>query len=159
MRNLSIFRLLVCAGLLFIAQPLRAQDQPSADPARIAAAKQLMEVTGVMKQMDNMIAVMGDGFRKGARDAGGGRAVEAISSEFDSHMQRLMSYREAMLEEFALIYAQRFTAEELNAVTDFYRSPTGKKFIAAMPDLMRAGAQIGMKYSQKALQAPADKSK
>ncbi|MFA5902155.1 MAG: DUF2059 domain-containing protein [Hyphomicrobium sp.] len=159
MRIFSIFRLLACAGLVIVAQPLRAEDQPSPDPARITAAKELMEATGVMKQMDGIIAAMGQGFRKGAHDAGGGAAANTMGDEFDSQMQRFMSYREAMLEDFAVIYAQRFTAEELNAVTAFYRSPTGEKFIAAMPEMMQAGAQIGMKYSQKAMQAPASKSK
>lgn len=159
MLKLSWLKALACLACL-LGSPALAEDAPAAaaDPVRIAAAKELMEATGMTKQMDGMIAVMSDGFRKGARGTGGA-AGDKLSDEFDKNMQRLMSYREAMMEEFAVIYAQRFTAEELKAVTDFYRSPVGQKFIQASPELMQAGAAIGLKYSQKAMGAPAEQSK
>ena len=50
-----------------------------------------------------------------------------------------------------MLYAERFTADELKSIADYYRSPTGSKFIVAMPELIQAGAQIGIKYSGKAL--------
>jgi hypothetical protein len=154
----STVRLIVCLGGLLAAVAVSAQE-PGADADRIAAAKELMEVTGVTKQMDGMVQAMGEGFRKGARDAADGAAADKLGDEFDRHMQRLMSYRQAMLDEFAVLYAKRFSAEELRAVAGFYRSPTGQKFVEAMPALMQDGAQIGMKYSQKALQAPAEGTK
>jgi len=129
-----------------------AEEAANVDPARIAAAKKLMEVTGVTKQMDGMVAAMGEGFRKGANDARKGPDADKLSDAFDSRMKRLMSYRDAMIDDFAVVYAQRFTVDELKAVTDFYQSPTGQKFIEAMPALMQAGAQIGMKYSQKIIE-------
>lgn len=154
MRIISRLHVAVCAAALCAALPAGAQDATNVDPARVAAAKELMEATGVTKQMDGMVAVMGEGFRRGAKDAGGGALANKVGDEFDDHMKRLLSYREAMLEEFAIVYAERFTAEELKSVTEFYKSPIGQKFIAASPELMQAGAAIGIKYSQKALQAP-----
>ena len=151
MLDISTLRIAMCA-LLLVAGASVAAAQQAPDPARIAAAKDLMEVTGVNKQLDGMIAAMGQGFRKGAADAAGAATAEAAGKEFDSHMARLMTYREAMLNDFAALYAEKFTADELKSVADFYRSPTGSKFIQAMPELIQAGAQIGMKYSQKALQ-------
>jgi len=148
----SALRLVVCIAGILATGYACAEDAPAADPARVAAAKELMDVTGMTKQMDGMIAVMGQGFRTGARESAGSAAAESIGKEFDQHMQRMMSYRDQMLEEFAVVYAQRFTVDELKAVIDFYKSPTGQKFIAASPELMQAGAQIGIKYSQKALQ-------
>ena len=151
MLDISTLRIAMCA-LLLVAGASVAAAQQAPDSARIAAAKDLMEVTGVNKQLDGIIAAMGQGFRKGAADAAGAATAEAAGKEFDSHMARLMTYREAMLNDFAALYAEKFTADELKSVADFYRSPTGSKFIQAMPELIQAGAQIGMKYSQKALQ-------
>jgi len=158
---LYVCRLAASVGvaLALLAGAATAEDTATVDPARIAAAKELMQATGMTKQMDEMVTVMGEGFRKGARSSGNTAAADKLSDEFESHMQKLMSYREAMIDEFAVIYAERFTAEELKAVTDFYRSPTGQKFIQASPELMQAGAQIGLKYSQMALQKPADKAR
>ncbi len=160
MRTLTslVFGLVVAVTVFSAANVAVAQDAPAADPQRLAAAKELMEATGITKQMDGMVAVMGEGFRKGAREASGSAAANKVGDVFDAHMKRLLSYREAMIDEFAVIYAQRFTAEELKTVTDFYKSPTGQKFIAASPELMQAGAAIGIKYSQKAMQpSPSDK--
>jgi len=140
------------ALILLYAGGAMAEEAANVAPARIAAAKELMEVTGVTKQMDGMVAAMGQGFRKGANDARKGPDADQLSDAFDSQMKRLMSYRDAMIEDFAVVYAQRFTVDELKAVTDFYQSPTGKKFIEAMPAMMQAGAQIGMKYSQKVIE-------
>jgi hypothetical protein len=123
------------------------------DPQRVAAAKELMEVTGVNKQLDEMAAAMGQGFRTGAETAGNAKADEA-GKEFDAHMERLMSYRQAMLDDFAALYAEKFTLDELHQVTAFYKSPAGAKFVKAVPDLIQAGAQIGIKYSRKAMENP-----
>jgi hypothetical protein len=153
MLHSPMLRAAVCALLLAVgAAAAVAQQAAAPHPDRIAAAKDLMEVTGVNKQLDGMIAAMGQGFRKGAQDAAGSATAEAAGKEFDSHMARLMSYRQAMLDDFAALYAEKFTAEELKAVADFYRSPTGAKFIQTMPELIQAGALIGMKYSQKVMQ-------
>ena len=129
-----------------------AQEGRVPDQERVAAAKTLMEVTGVNKQLDLMVDAMAEGFRKGAREAAGSATADAASKEFDRRMAQLMSYRQAMLEDFAALYAEKFAAEELKAVADFYRSPAGAKFIQTMPELIQAGAQIGMKYSQKVMQ-------
>lgn len=45
--------------------------------------------------------------------------------------------------EFIYIYSQAFTAQELRELTAFYETPTGKKTIEKMPQLMAQGAQIG----------------
>jgi hypothetical protein len=142
---LLFFALLVSGGV--------AAETPGApDPERVAAAKDMMEATGVTKQMDSMIDAMGQGFRRGVSDTAGPDTAEAAGKQFESYMKRLMSYREQMIDEFAVIYAKRFTADELKSIAVFYRSPTGAKFIAAMPELIQEGAQIGIKYSRKALE-------
>jgi uncharacterized protein len=152
MRKFFLIQLL--AGMLVsgLVHAASAQDAAKVDPARVAAAKELMDVTGVSKQMDGMIAAMAQGFRKGAEDNAGAAAAEAATKQFERFMAKLMSYRQPMLDEFANLYAERFTLDELKSVTDFYKSPTGQKFIQEIPSLMQTGSQIGIKYSQKALQ-------
>jgi uncharacterized protein len=144
----------VLAFLLALFAPAVFAQGTAPDPQRVAAAKELMEVTGVNKQLEEVIAVMGQGFRTGAADAAGQAKAEEAGKEFDAHMKRLMSYRQAMLDDFAALYAEKFTLEELRQVTDFYKSPAGAKFVHAVPELIQAGAQIGIKYSRKAMETP-----
>jgi hypothetical protein len=127
-----------------------ADDVPAKapDPARVAAARDLLEVTGVTKQMDGMVEAMSRGFAKGA-DADNSEAGKKLSDQFDSSMKKLLAYKDQMITDFANLYAETFTAEEMKAVADFYRSGPGAKFIAQTPELMKKGAEIGMKYSAK----------
>jgi len=57
--------------------------------------------------------------------------------------------RKAMKEGMVKIYAEAFTAEEINGLNKFYSSPIGQKFLEKTPELMRLGAQIGMEEGQK----------
>jgi hypothetical protein len=141
-----LFAIFVAFGF---AAPAFAEDAPaSVDPARIAAARDLMEVTGVTKQMDGMVEAMSRGFAKGA-NADSSETGKKLSAQFDSGMKKLLEYKDQMISDFAVLYAQTFTAEEMKTVADFYRSGAGAKFIAKTPELMQKGAAIGMKYSEK----------
>ena len=62
--------------------------------------------------------------------------------------QKHMSW-ESLEFEFIYIYSQAFTAQELTA---FYETPTGKKTIEKMPQLMAQGAQIGAARVQENMQ-------
>ena len=127
-----------------------AAPAASADPVRIAAARDLLEVTGVTKQLDGMMEAIKKGFASGANadsDAG-----KKITAEFDASMAKFMSYKEDMINDFAALYAETCTAEEMKTVADFYRSGTGAKFISLTPELMQKGSAIGIKYSQKVIE-------
>ncbi len=143
---------LLIAGLsIFLSSfaPVLAEDaKPVADPAALAAARDLMEVTGVAKQMEGMISAMSQGFAKGAGAENSEKGKQA-AAEFDAAMKKFMGYKDEMLTDFAQLYAESFTAAEMKEIADFYRGGTGAKFIQSMPVLMQKGAQIGMKYSER----------
>jgi hypothetical protein len=141
-----LFAIAIAAG--FAVPAFAEETPPPVDPARMAAARELMEVTGVTKQMDGMVEAMSHGFAKGA-NADTSPAGKELSAQFDTGMKKLLEYKDQMISDFATLYAQTFTAEEMKTVADFYRTGAGAKFIAMTPELMRKGAAIGMKYSQK----------
>jgi uncharacterized protein len=151
-------------AMLFSVLPVSAEEaKPVADPGSIAAARDLMEVTGVAKQMDGLISAMSQGFAKGAGADGSEKGKQAAAG-FDAAMKKFMSYKEEMLTDFAQLYAETFTAAEMKEIADFYRGGTGAKFIQTTPILMQKGAQIGLKYSERMLKemgeagaAPVDK--
>lgn len=138
----------ICLAVGFAVPTSAEETPPPVDPARIAAARDLMEVTGVTKQMDGMVEAMSRGFAKGA-NADTSDVGKKLSAQFDSGMKKLLEYKDQMISDFAVLYAQTFTAEEMKTVADFYRSGAGAKFIAKTPELMQKGAAIGMKYSEK----------
>lgn len=141
-------RIIALCFICFTSAALADDALPPPDPARVAAARDLLEVTGVTKQMDGMIKAMSSGFAGGA-DANTSEAGKQLSEQFDTSMKKLVAYQDQMITDFANLYAETFTAEEMKAVADFYRSGPGAKFIEKTPDLMKKGAEIGMKYSSK----------
>lgn len=114
------------------------------DPAALAAAKDLMEVTGAAKNFDNMVAMLK---KHVTTSAGDGPAAQAMAETFDKAMSKIGSYKQQMMDEMAALHASKFTADELKAVTDFYKSGPGAKFVTVMPELMQEGGAIGQKYA------------
>ncbi|MBS0268981.1 MAG: DUF2059 domain-containing protein [Proteobacteria bacterium] len=142
-------RMIALSMLCFSGMALAEEAPPSQpDPARVAAARDLLQVTGVTKQMEGMVQAMTRGFAQGA-NANSSEAGKKLSEQFDQSMKKLLGYQEQMITDFANLYAETFTAEEMKTVADFYRSGPGAKFVSETPELMKKGAEIGMKYSSK----------
>ncbi len=57
--------------------------------------------------------------------------------------EMIFSFFKTLKNDFVNMYVSEFTEKELNDITEFYQTPTGKKTIEKMPALMAKGAQIG----------------
>ncbi|HEY2292664.1 MAG TPA: DUF2059 domain-containing protein [Thermoanaerobaculia bacterium] len=51
--------------------------------------------------------------------------------------------------EMVKIYMGAFTEDELRQMTAFYRSPVGQKSLAKMPEVLKQGADVGIKLGQQ----------
>lgn len=49
-----------------------------------------------------------------------------------------------VMEKMKELYANDFTEDEIEEITNFYQTPTGQKFLEKSQELMRLGAQVGM---------------
>lgn len=56
---------------------------------------------------------------------------------------------DSITKQAAQLYADSFSKAEIDALIDFYSSEAGQKFIELAPELMQAGARIGMEEAQK----------
>ncbi|EJF80605.1 hypothetical protein MCO_00119 [Bartonella sp. DB5-6] len=61
----------------------------------------------------------------------------SISDIVDKQALALAKRRSDLEKEIAHVYAKYFTQEELDAITAFYSSDTGKKFLAEVPNIAR----------------------
>lgn len=149
---MSLMRMVCVLALAStLVRPVVAQEATRIDGARLEAAKELIEVTGAKKQIDLMIEVMKQGLGRGVRDAGSPAAAARQESDFEAFAQKFQGYREKMIEDFAALYAEKFSADELKEISAFYRSGTGAKFITSMPELMQRGGRIGQTYGAMAM--------
>ncbi len=53
-----------------------------------------------------------------------------------------------VVNEVKSLYVETFTEDEIEQVTEFFKTPVGKKFINKSPELMQRGARIGMAEGQ-----------
>lgn len=139
------------------AAPAVAPAAPS-DPAKLAAALELMDAIGASNNFDNMLKMLKTHVTAGAGD---GPAAQASTDAFDKLITQFGTYKKQMTDETAALYASKFSVAELKSVTDFYRSGAGARFIAEMPALMEQAANIGQKYAvqmMKDLKAAKDAS-
>jgi hypothetical protein len=56
---------------------------------------------------------------------------------------------DAMLPEMTAIYKDTFTEPEVREMIAFYRTPTGKKVLDTMPEVMQRSAGVGVALAQK----------
>jgi uncharacterized protein len=125
---------------LIMAMPGHAQEP---DPAAIAKAKELMEVSEARKLGDQMLSVLEAPLVGLFESANPGRRTEI--SEF--MRERFLPEMRRRLPEFwdlaAAVYAKHFTVAELDELKAFYESPLGRKVIAEQGGLMTELSQIG----------------
>jgi uncharacterized protein len=136
--------------------PAIAQQQPATppiasgdiDPARLKAARDLLEATNTDAQFAAVVPLMFKQMRQ-SLPAQGPKEQEQVNQVFDEIQKQFLERRSEVLDQIARLYASRFSPEEMNALAEFYRSPIGRKFIVAMPELAAAAMQLGNAWGQQ----------
>lgn len=138
-------------GLAWITAPLSAQDAEAAnpsDPKALEAAGKLVDSMDMAKTMQESLrtsldAQMQQFVQLGLPPAG----IDELKEEMFAFLSDVLSWEEirpAVVE----LYAQSFTAEELDELRTFYQTPTGKKALSLMPQLMNQGMMLGQEKVQ-----------
>jgi uncharacterized protein len=106
---------------------------PAADPARLAAARDLMKATNADELYGKMFSAtandeMTSSILEQIQDPAMRERVRKETADLQKSMQQeLMKQREGLLDITAAAYARAFTVEDMKAVAAFYRSPLGAK--------------------------------
>lgn len=115
--------------------------QVFASPAKQETIDKLFEVTqsaqlmdGVYGQMDSMFAQMASQMQIPESQK---PIMDKFFKKYSTMMRDEMSWEKIKVP-MSNVYAQTYTDEELKDVVKFYQSPTGKKFVAKMPELTKA---------------------
>ncbi len=54
-----------------------------------------------------------------------------------------------MLDQIAVLYANKLTVDELNGIAAFYKSPIGEKLIQIQPEIMQESMAVGQAWGMK----------
>jgi hypothetical protein len=137
--------LLVCLSAILLTSVSRAQ---APDAARTAAAKEMMEVAGSLRQFDELMPVIAAQMSQNYMRLLPGKSKE-IAEVFQQLLPRFIEKKSILLDQIAGLYAAEMTLEELNGIVAFYRSPVGAKFAAVQPGIMRQSMALGQRWGQQ----------
>ena len=138
-------------GLLLLTAPMLpalAQKAPAADAARVTSAKEMMAAAGVSKQFDAIMPLI---FKQmqGIFLQQHPKQQRELTEVFDAVVARMSARKQELIDEIAVLYAQRLTTDELKEITRFYSTGVGAKFIQMQPELAGQSALIGQRWGQK----------
>lgn len=92
-------------------------------------------MSGAMQRLGPMMIAQARQANPNLTDAQAQAITEAVSESMDDVMHKV-------IERSAPMYAEVFTEKELQDLSDFYGTPTGKAMIAKMPVLMNRMAPL-----------------
>lgn len=149
----SVAAILLAAGLAFGAgTPATAQGTPPSAgqiaPDRLAAARDLLQATNTEAQFATVIPMM-FGQLKQSMPPSDPKMRQELNQVFTEVEKQFLERRSEVLDQIAVLYAQKFTAEEMKALSDFYRSPMGQKFITAIPELTAEAMKMGNAWGRR----------
>ena len=140
---------LAIAATLWVASSVATPAQTAAaDPARIAAARELIAATDGAKVFDTMIGLIMQKMSAAMTHRNPAEA-EQIKQIFASLTEKAIKRKSEAIEQVAGVYAKRFSADELKAITAFYKSGVGAKFVSQQHDIIRESIKIGQKWGAK----------
>jgi hypothetical protein len=133
-----------------------AQDSVAAiDPKKEAAIRNMFEVTGMIKIMQetisNMVAQMRPVMMTSLPQ---GEYREKLVDLFFEKFQSKLDLKK-LLELAVPIYAKYYTTEEIGQLTEFYKTPIGKKSLAVTPktmsEMQAAGGKMGEEIGRQTM--------
>ena len=126
-RAKALVAVALSAVLLAVAAPAMAQEVP---PEQLALARKYVDLTDRAGVYEITLVEIGIGTMR--------QIVQQnpeIMDETDAAVGKVLEeYKERkgeLLDQFARVYASRFTVEELQEIVTFYESPTGQKLAQA----------------------------
>lgn len=111
------------------------------DPAAMKAAEDLLKAMLTEENHTKTITQMLD--LQIAQDP----RIKPMRGVMQKFFRKHMGW-DSMKPELMKIYAKRFTAAEIMEITQFYRTPTGRKAAKLLPEITTEAAQIGQSRVQ-----------
>jgi hypothetical protein len=147
-RKIALHLLRVGTFALMLAVPGLAFAQAQPTPAQIQVARDVVEASGAARAFDPIIP----GILQSAINAFVPQnpdlqkpiveSVQTIAPAFEKR-------RSEIIDIIARVYAAKFTEAELKELLTFYRSTTGKKFVAEQPAVLEESFRRTQEWSAK----------
>jgi uncharacterized protein len=135
----------------FLPGAERGARAEAVDADRLAAAKELMDVTGGAKQFDVILPLIMQQIENAFVQMKPEHA-DAIKEVFKLATTKFTERKQEAFDQVAIVFAGSFTASELRELIAFYKTPIGAKLIKAQPEIAQKTLAIGQAWGRKIAQ-------
>jgi hypothetical protein len=135
-------------ALACLAGPVHAQTQQQPTPAALAAAKELLEIKGAQNMLGPIVPGVVETAKNSLMQANPNlvKDINEVATQLRTEMAPRSS---EVIQNFVVLYAQRFTEAELKQIVAFYRSPVGKKLLTDEPSVMDDGFKQAQSWADR----------
>ena len=125
-----------------------AQAPAKPTPEHIALARAVLDFTGARKSFDNVIPKLLTDARNTIL-----RTRPTLQADLDlaavEVAKKMAAADEELVNNIAVVYAQKFTEAELKEIAGFYQSPAGKKMVAELPTVLQESYKHMQEWTRK----------
>jgi uncharacterized protein len=118
------------------------------DPAKQTAIRKLMEVTGSAKIGDQLIGNATVQVRNIVGPKIPQDKLQRFMDTFDQNLKQRVS-PDQVENAIVPIYANHFSLDEIEGITQFYESPLGQRVVQNLPDVFRESQTVSQQMIQK----------
>lgn len=127
----AVIAAVMAAGMIGLSVPALAQEVP---PEQLALARKYIDLTDRASVYE--VAVVETGIETMQQIVSQNPEIlEQADAAITKVIQDYSGRKGELLDQFARVYAMRFSMEELQAIVTFYESPTGQKLAQANSEL------------------------
>jgi len=134
-------------ALLALVSGARAEEQ--IDPAAIAKAKELLDVTKSLQAMSTLMAPYDEAVEKLIEGVNPGRGAEVRDFMQNHYLPEVRKRLPEVADIVATEYARYFTVEEMDKMITFYRTDVGQKVVALQPKITQEMFKVGEAWGEK----------
>jgi hypothetical protein len=149
MSHLFVRHAAVCLfALACLTGAANAQAQQQPTPGALAAAKELLEIKGAQTLLGPIVPGVVETAKKSLMQSNP-NLVKELNEVAGQLRAELAPRSSEIIQNFVVLYAQRFTEPELKQIVAFYRSPLGKKFLTDEPAVMDDGFKQAQSWADR----------
>jgi len=151
-----LLSVVLCAALSGAAAAQAASDQPSREQVL-----KLMSVMGVQQSVDEALHRSQNSIKDAARETFLKNTPGVIDDATKKKMEEILENEpffkvDELIDSVIPIYQKKLSAADVQAGIDFYSSPSGKRLMEKVPEILREANENGGKIAQQKMEKYAE---
>jgi hypothetical protein len=126
----------------------QAASADKVDPAKDAAIRHLMDLTGTARTGEEINAYITKQVHDGLSQALQPERLAKFMQDFSAKMESAAP-ASSVTDAVVPIYAKAFSLEDIQGLIQFYESPLGQRVVKALPQVAQSSQRAGVQIEQK----------